>query len=119
MVEKTFHWFFFHKAGDVTCGNEAKTKNAATKAKRFNIAESSDAPKLGDPRIFYSVGSQFTTAASQFFAGLVHLARHGTRVRSFDQSQLCSDEGPPIGDVSLQPWVEAAFEIVSWVLRGN
>ena len=29
----------------------------------------------------------------------------------FDRSQLYSDEGPPIGEVAAEPWVEAVFEI--------
>jgi hypothetical protein len=37
----------------------------------------------------------------------------------FDRSMLYSDEGAPIGDVASDPWVEAAFETVAWVLRWN
>jgi hypothetical protein len=29
--------------------------------------------------------------------------------RGFDRSQLCSDEGPPIGAVAVEPWAEEAF----------
>ncbi len=29
----------------------------------------------------------------------------------FDRSQLYSDEGPPIGAVGTEPWVESASEI--------
>ncbi|MGA8574240.1 MAG: hypothetical protein WB609_00945 [Candidatus Cybelea sp.] len=35
----------------------------------------------------------------------------------FDRSELYSDEGAPIGEVSAQPWDEAASEIAAWVLR--
>jgi hypothetical protein len=37
----------------------------------------------------------------------------------FDRSQLHSDEGPPIGAVSAEPWAEEAFETVLWILRWN
>jgi hypothetical protein len=37
----------------------------------------------------------------------------------FDRSELYSDEGPPIGAVTEEPWVVAAYELVAWVLRWN
>jgi hypothetical protein len=37
----------------------------------------------------------------------------------FDRSELHSDEGPPIGEVSATPWDELALEIAVWVLRWN
>jgi hypothetical protein len=37
----------------------------------------------------------------------------------FDRSQLFSDEGPPIGEVTTKPWAEEALETVVWVLRWN
>jgi hypothetical protein len=39
------------------------------------------------------------------------------RPSGFDRSQLCSDEGPPIGAVAAEPWGGVAFEIAVWVLR--
>jgi hypothetical protein len=35
----------------------------------------------------------------------------------FDRSQLYSDEGPPIGEVTAVPWVDVASEISARVLR--
>jgi hypothetical protein len=37
----------------------------------------------------------------------------------FDRSQLYSDEGPPIGEVAADSWVDAAYEVEGWVLRWN
>jgi hypothetical protein len=34
-----------------------------------------------------------------------------------DRSQLHSDEEHPIGEISLEPWVEVAFRIVARVLN--
>jgi hypothetical protein len=41
------------------------------------------------------------------------------RLGDFDLSQLYSDEGPPIGDVAAELWVEAASKTVVWPLRQN
>lgn len=37
----------------------------------------------------------------------------------FDGSESYVDEVPPLADVPTEPWVESAFEIAEWVLRGN
>jgi hypothetical protein len=41
------------------------------------------------------------------------------RACGFDRSQLYSDEGPPIGAVAIEPWVELDPEMVAWVIRWN
>jgi hypothetical protein len=41
------------------------------------------------------------------------------RACGFDRSQLYSDEGPPIGAVASEPWVEQDLETVAWMLRWN
>jgi hypothetical protein len=35
------------------------------------------------------------------------------------ESQVYSDEGPPIAEVGEEPWAEAASEIAAWVLKCN
>jgi hypothetical protein len=37
----------------------------------------------------------------------------------FKQSQLHSDEGPPIGAVDTEAWFEEVSETVAWMLRWN
>ncbi|MFY9718893.1 MAG: hypothetical protein WAK16_04545 [Candidatus Cybelea sp.] len=41
------------------------------------------------------------------------------RACGFDRSDLYSDEGPPIGDISTDAWVLLARPILDWVLRSN
>jgi hypothetical protein len=49
-------------------------------------------------------------------SGTLGVMEHGC---GFDRSQLCSDEAPPIGNVSFESWTEVAFPVIARLLRWN
>ena len=105
-------------------GRAAKAMVAATNTKRLNITHSSSAPRQGaKPHIKApGRGAQSLDVPCSPFRGHTQPGMDNLspeHAAGFDRAQLYSDEGPPLGEVTVDPWAEEALETVVWMLRWN